>query len=60
MPSTRCGMVETTSARPIVIKTAKQSLQEGVRKVRSFKQTGFDKSEEEKRTPGWKNDAFDV
>ncbi|THH32403.1 hypothetical protein EUX98_g1751 [Antrodiella citrinella] len=39
---------------------ATETLKEGVKKVRSFKQTVAEKAEEEKKRSGWKSDAFDV
>lgn len=39
---------------------AKESLQEGVKKIRSFQQAVADKTEEEKANSGWQSDAFDV
>ncbi|KAI0071485.1 hypothetical protein K474DRAFT_1668982 [Panus rudis PR-1116 ss-1] len=39
---------------------AKDKVQQGIQKVKSFKQAVEEKSEQEKRKPGWKSDAFDI
>lgn len=43
-----------------VAEQAKQTVRDGVQKVKSFKQAVEEKSEGEKRSPGWKSSAFDV
>ena len=43
-----------------VAQQAKQTMQQGVQKVKLFKETVEEKSEVEKKTPGWKSSAFDM
>ncbi|TCD68513.1 hypothetical protein EIP91_010569 [Steccherinum ochraceum] len=42
-----------------VVEQGKEMMKEGVRKVRSFKQTVAEKAEEERNQPGWESAAFD-
>ncbi|OCH86793.1 hypothetical protein OBBRIDRAFT_204740 [Obba rivulosa] len=43
-----------------VAEQAKETVKEGARKVKSFKDSVKEKTEREKRTPGWQSRAFDA
>ena len=43
-----------------VSQQAKQTMQQGIQKVKLFKETVEEKSEAEKKTQGWKSSAFDI